>query len=230
MTIILDIFLIASILICCFSAMKKGFIKSLLELVGGFAGFIFALIFAGSLGNIISERWIGPFFDKNMTSYVSNLFEKSNAVNGETGSGFNSLLKTFGLSLDKIRSTVIGNTIDKAGDKSVNFVSATAAQKVSYIVAFILIFIGVTIACAILARVLGVIFKLPVLHQFDSLLGLAVGIISALIFGWVFSAAVYYILPMLGDTNFLGISTSSYGSTFLFKYFLDTNPLIALLG
>ena len=93
--------------------------------------------------------------------------------------------------------------------------------------AAVVIFIGVAIVVWVLKAVLTPIMRLPVLHQFDKLLGLVVGVVNAAVVLFLFVAivsAVGYLVQVGGGGDYGAL----VDKTHLFKYIYDS-PLHTIL-
>ena len=236
MLAILDIIVAAIIIFCCYRSIKKGFVKSLFGLVGGIAAFILALLYSDRLGDYINIKYISPAFEKKVTSYLTELLGGAVTASGteavlidseinNASEGFKSYIAKYGVSMDKVKDAFLNSpTVEQGREAAVNAIYSSLSQTVSRVLSFAIIFFGVLLISAVLSRIIGTVFKLPLLSQLNGLLGLVVGVAKSAIFVWIFVSLITVAFTYLQSSNVLGFGDSDLNNTIIFKYFMDFSP------
>jgi len=191
----LDILVIIIFGICILFGMWRGFIRTVL----GFANFIIAILLTNMLYPHMGRflRSIDGLFDTLTQSVKSGLgldaaiYAESQAAQLEI---INSLPipAAFRDTLIENNVPIIYNALGAVGfaDYVAGFLAGIIINIISMVIVFILIFAGLSI----LARLLNIVAKLPVINTLNKLLGAAVGAIWGLLLTWlVLGVVVIYL-------------------------------------
>ena len=234
MSVILDLILVLLIIISIVTGVRRGFVRSLINVAGAFFSWFLAIRLCRPLGTMISERWIAPVWKEAF-------LEKLGEGTGETIVNMEQLLQNVPEFFEKILGTYNTNAAEleaalqsgaTTGDlnaQAAELVITPAAQTVSIVLAFIGILVAGLLISSVLAWLISKIFKLPVLRLLDKVGGLicgaAIGAGLALLFAAAVDYATPYVAPLQPDEN--GVSPAE--STLLFKHFQHVD-LSELLG
>lgn len=200
---IFDIAALVIAFLCISSGIKKGFVKAFF----GTASFLLAII----LTFVFAD---GAFEYAKKTEIAASIYEKTavkiiEAPEETENEGF----------LDKL--------IDKKGiiekaEEAQKTVSAEIGDTVVKLLTTVLLFIAFLILLKILAYLLNMVVKLPVLRAFNKFGGLFAGVINAYILLTVFSCAV----ALIGATAMSQFITEQMTQSKAVAWFYLNNPLL----
>lgn len=109
-----------------------------------------------------------------------------------------------------------------------NFLSdypQSVSQAASYTVAFIVIYLVVHIAIVIVANVLDLISKLPLLNFANKTLGIAIGAALGFVTAWIFVIALNFAFPILTSYNSELFAENTLDKSILFDLIYNVNIL-----
>ncbi len=233
MAIILDIIIIGIVALFAFLAAKKGFMKSLLEFASLILSIVLALTIGSAAANAIFDKVVAPAVTKTITETVSTTVDStadsvSEAVLESMPKFIQNYADNKGFNHDSISDLLLSH-----GDASIETFAASAAENVVRpmvvpiisLILNIILFIVLFIALRLLSVLLNKILTFKFLGKINTTLGLifgaAKGVMIALVFVFAVSSIVYF-----SENAFLGITTETINSTFIFKYISTLNPLI----
>ncbi len=229
MSIIIDLILIIIIALCIFKGYKNGFVKTVVDLISGAAAFVFAYIFSP----IVSKIFYGMFFepiktvinDKLLTASQNNGVEAIFAEDGVL-SQLGKLIESCGLSIGELQSQT--SSLSDVKDICISIaesIAAPTATAASYVIAFILLFVIGNIAMRFISVALKLITKLPVIKSADKLLGLAVGLVTAIIFSTVYMTVIKLFVPYLTLIAPNAFAPDILDKTYVLNFLYDLNIL-----
>lgn len=240
MNIALDMLTVVVLAICVYGGLKKGFVETLMNLVGSIAALILAFMFSGTLGQMISAKWISPFFEKSVLNMLSNF--TSAPVNdaasvpiekllSEGGKAFQNLLSKFGVSGASVQQSMdsASQNLAVARENAVKAIYQPAADAISHFIAFLLIFVLVLVAVFILTKLLNGIFSLPILSGVNKMAGLAIGAFQGLLIVCGLSLLIGMAIPYAGSMGAFGVSERDIENSLIFRPIHEANPLRNLL-
>lgn len=224
MKIALDIIAVALLVLSAVIGIRKGFIKTVIGLVGMLTVFLLAYELSVPLGGVIDRKIVNPAVRKGVSSKVAE------AIGVELGEGdAEEQLKNFesevaeyvkgegGLSIVKAGK----EEIKKAAEKAKGNVVATifsAADKVSSGVSrtiSVLLLIAAGILLLFLLRlIIRPLLKAFHLRKCDATLGGILGAARGILFVLLFAFAVRLAMPMFGQT----LTREDVDKTIMFKY------------
>lgn len=239
MHFILDIVIVALCALTILVSYKRGFFKSVMSLCSGVGALLVAYTFTPKLAIIVKEKFLldkiaGGVVDtlasmakagadgaQNMVYDLSKLLENSQ---------FLTILDQYGA--DSQHITELINSANDGSHAAVEQVAYAVADPIAGTIANIAVFIGLFLAAILVLRLItwaiGIVFTLPVLRGVDKMLGLVFGVISALLFVWIFAmvadAAVQAIASVAPGT----IDASILDDSVLLKFFARYNPIEAI--
>ena len=235
MHIVLDVLVAAIVVFTVIGAVRKGFVRSLLSLVGLVLSLVLTYSFAVPFGAVIDSEVVTPMAAKSILkqSELDGVTLESPLAEfpADTARYNKKRLNLY----DGSTSTLLAEyeSVSADADATVGDYLGVALNAHSYTgmasaaLAAVVIFIGVAIVVWVLKAVLTPIMRLPVLHQFDKLLGLVVGVVNAAVVLFLFVAivsAVGYLVQVGGGGDYGAL----VDKTHLFKYIYDS-PLHTIL-
>ena len=90
---------------------------------------------------------------------------------------------------------------------------------------FFITFIVAAVGIAVLCFVLDLLSKLPVLHQINTLFGVAIGALEGLVILWI----VFIVITMLGSTGFGQSCMTMISESKILSFLYDSNILSKIL-
>ena len=121
------------------------------------------------------------------------------------------------------------NSANDGSHAAVEQVSYAVADPIAGTIASIIVFIGLFLAAILVLRLLtwaiGAIFTLPVLRGVDKTLGLAFGVVSALLFVWIFAMVAAAALDAIASVAPGTVDREILDDSILLKFFAKYNPV-----
>lgn len=220
--VILDCILVFVIIFFAIVSAKRGFLKTIIEIVGFFAAIWIAFSFSTPLANFTYET----FIENKVNESVSDKLNESKTDFKESAE---KCLPDFILNGAKMLR-VDFNSVNTSGgvDETAKSVSDTVARPVIIsIIRFIysgIIFAIVTFLVRLFARTTRIVSKIPIVGGLNRFLGGIIGIIKGLLIAFVFCFIISNIVA-LTDNGFLIFTKEAINSSSVFKYLAGFNPL-----
>ena len=154
MDYILDLIFIAIVALCIFLAVKKGFVRSLVEVVG----YLLAVVIAFSVSSFVADYVYNQVIETKLVETISTAVEQnSNDVIDKMPDYLVAILDKTNVDLDKLLSS--DNLDSQKIANQVSEVVEPLAVNIVRTIASIIIFIILIIVVSILARFLNSLFK-----------------------------------------------------------------------
>lgn len=218
MAYIIDIILAVIFAVVIIVSTKKGFFRSLFDLIGSLVAFILAKVFADSFAPAVFGSFIEPGAEKYLASSLSEAGTTDYATQIEQAidsipEGFNGLMQIMGI--DKAYILDKFSAVDLNGDNLVESIMNTVVEPLgTALVRFVLIAILAVVllfVIRILVRVLDkVISKLPVISKFNSLLGAVFGALRGVIVVAICSMLISVVAGFINNEVFIQSVDNSY--------------------
>lgn len=203
---VLDLIFVIIIAVCVIIGIKQGFVRSLL----GIASLFVSIIAAVYLYRPFIDLLYGiPAVSGVIDSIISGI---KNAILSALGSGEIQNLPPF-------LGALIGDTIT-SGNEMIAGALAEAAFSCVLVIIFIIL---VRIVIFILVKALNLVTKLPVIKQFNGLLGGVTGLLTGVMICYI--AAI--ILFVWSNANGGAWINEALASSNIAKHFFETNILIS---
>lgn len=203
---ILDLIFMLIIAVSVIIGIKQGFVRSLLGIASLFVSIIAAVY--------LYQPFIDLLYGIPVVSGVIDSIIESikNAILSALGSGTVENLPPF-------LGTFMGNKIAE-GNEMIALALAEAAFSCMLVIIFIIL---VRIAIAILVKALNLFTKLPVIKQFNGLLGGIMGLVTGIIICYI-AATVLFVWSNAANGTWVNEALASSG---IAKHFFETNALIS---
>lgn len=226
-SMVLDLAVAACVVIAVVAGVKRGFIKSVIGLVGLIAAVVLAAMLTGPLAQTIYvSAFEAPLTEAveaavaNATENVaSTLTEQVENVTAGLPEVLQALLLTDTSFGETAGEAVPSEQLTAVFMEILEPLCVTAVQ----IVVFLLLFILLLIAVKLLGGVVDKVFSsLPVIKQANGLLGGVVGAAQGLLLVFVLCFALELYMTFAGAEAF--ITREQLSQTFLVKHFIAWNP------
>ncbi len=211
MTYIVDIIIIAVFLITVIVSYKKGFFKSLFDLIGTLVAILAARIASASLAPKGFEMFIREPAKATLTNTLGTAgttdygAQVENAINSIPDS-FNGIMSFIGIDkqavLDKLAASDLaqGNLVDNIMENIVTPVGTAIIQ----FVLFVILAVVITIVLKIVVKLLDFIIKrLPVVKSLNKGLGVVIGILRGLITVLIVSMLLGTVVSFIGNETII---------------------------
>ncbi len=229
MSLILDAFVILIIFIFIFLSAKKGFVRTLIEVVGFVAAIAIAFSLSTPVAGFIYDKTIDPAVDKTIQSAVDEGNESVNtAVDALwnkmpgflTGSNFFNLSKDN--VLESVNNGVSANATELSHTISNNFLKPVVTRTISTLISVILVF-ALLLLVKFLAKHINKLFNISVVGKINKTLGAILGIFKGVSIAIVFCMVISLILSFTKN-GFLFFTYDAIESSYIFKFLIGLSP------
>ena len=230
MSIILDLIIVLIVLLFVFLSAKKGFVRTLIEVVGFIAAIVIALSLSTPIADFIYDSSIQPIVANTVKSAVS---EGGSNVNEAVDSVWNKLPafltenNFFNLSKDTISSTVSTQSNATASQLTTtidSFIKPSVSKLLSVLISVILVVMLLFIV-KILAKLVNKLFTFSVIGDINKTLGGILGLVKGAAVAVIFCMIVSLVLSF-SKNGFLIFTYDAINSSYLFKFLMGLSPFI----
>jgi uncharacterized membrane protein required for colicin V production len=221
MSVALDVIVFLIIGLTLFFVVKKGFVKSLLELLSVVCSLILAKIFAPT----VSEYFYGAFkgaIGEKIEEGFCKLLESAEA-SSKANENIAFLIEKYNLDFFNIAEP-------SGAETAVGYFAESVTGIFSYCVAYLLVFVVVLVLFKLLTPLICLIFKLPVLKTLDKTLAFVLGVVLTIIYLTVFAAVMQLLMPSLSGIYPDVFGNEVISNTYVFKYLYNLEWLDILLS
>lgn len=223
-SIILDIILVVTLILCVFEGYRKGFLKSLIGLIGK----IVSIIVSAYISLPVAQYLYNNIISKRLASIVKTALMAPNQI--EAISEFLShptisMLGSVGIALPSAEQ-LAGLGEDSAVRFFTSGPAADFLTSLIRIVLFVLLMFAFSIVVSIIIKIVGGITKLPLIGTVDKTLGLILGIAKGAIWVLILSLVIY-VLAIVVQIEL--ITTSTINNTYILDVITENNPIIKML-
>lgn len=229
---------LAIIGIGAFLGWRAGFVKTVFSLVSTIAVIIITILVSPIVTNMLKDSdTIYGGIEKKLEEIIdlSGIAENLSPEEENDPAAF-----IDGLELpDSIKETIkdsLMETMEEKKEEAANFVGDKLDSLEIYIcelltniilnaVGFFVTFLLAAAGLAMLCFVLDLLSKLPVLHQINTLAGIAMGALEGLVILWI----VFVVITMLGSTDFGQSCMAMISESKILSFLYDSNVLSKIL-
>ncbi|MBQ7864090.1 MAG: CvpA family protein [Lachnospiraceae bacterium] len=232
------IFALAIIGVFAFIGWRVGFVKSVFSLVSTIAVIIITILVSPIVSNMLkdSEKISGGIQSK--LEQVIDLSGVADNLSAEEEKDPMAFIDGLGLP-ESIKDTIkdsLTETMEEKKEEAANFVGEKLDSLEKYIcerltniilnaLGFFITFIVAAVGIAVLCFVLDLLSKLPVLHQINTVAGIAMGALEGLVILWI----VFIVITMLGSTGFGQACMTMISESKILSFLYDSNILSKFL-
>ncbi|MBQ4150846.1 MAG: CvpA family protein [Clostridia bacterium] len=202
MSIAIDIIIVAVMAATVYKAAKKGFVVSLFSLVRVLLSLAVAFFFYKELGAYFNDTFVYA----SVKPYVFDYVEAAAVENGgvitaellvsKLPAELASAVDTLGIDIKGVLGNIEGIPAAFASKLAVEISSAVAG-----VLAFAALFFATLILLAVLCFVLDIFAKLPILNGINKIFGFALGIVEAVLLGYVIAKLSLTVCSIYGAIN-----------------------------
>ena len=222
MSLIIDLILILVFIMSIISGYRKGFVRSVMNIVAFTAAFLCGWLFTPALGTYYKEHIVLDGIAGKVSEAINSVVNSGigslglDTLMAEKPDAFTDIISRFNVNIYDVekyysaRSDLLPET---AANKVSEFIADPIAAAASNILAFVTIFFAVIIVLKIATFILDLIFKLPVLNAANRVFGLLLGIVCGFLYVSVLIKIYAAVSPVIGsvfpEIYVRGISGSS---------------------
>lgn len=234
MSIILDVAVLVILFLAIFIGYKRGFIRTIINLIG----YIAAAILAHLVSLPISQFIFNTFLRSKSVELIQNAIsehaggqsvtELINTAFAAIPEKINTLAASYIGSMEEIKNNLIQSTPTTAeiAENVVDKVVAPISTMIIQTLAFIVLFIVFCIAVKLITKALKIIDKIPLIGSANAALGAVIGIVQAVVFLLIFTIVIAMIINLSGN-QLEAINNSVIDQSYVFKIIYEYNPLLS---
>lgn len=213
MNIVFDIVLIALFGFLAIRGYFKGFMKTVLGFGRLILAIIITLIFGSSFSGWIDATFVNPPIYEAVRGKIADM---ASTATGNMEAFLADITESYGNFIDT-SSLQTGAGVDGLVDSVSQSISGAISMVVSTIIGYILLFVIAFVVLTVVIFLVSKFAKLPVIHGFDKVLGLLVGVVSGLVAVSILGTVLYAlttlftpaeevggVLKFVHDLNFFG--------------------------
>ncbi len=229
MSYILDGIVILIILFFIITSSKRGFVRTLIEVVGFVAALILAFTISSPLANATYDKMIEP----SVVSAVENAANEGTqtAVDAAWGAMPKFITNNsdmFGLTQESFADKLTQSTADGITGTAISVSQNIAKPIVAKILGMIystLLVIVLLFVVKILAKIINKLFSFSIIGKLNRSLGGAIGLIKGLAIAVVFCMIISLIVSFTAN-GFLVFTRDAIDSSVIFKFLAGFSPFI----
>lgn len=226
MGILLDIGFVIIILLCVVFGYKKGFFKS----IAGFIGAVIAMFLAWVLAGLIANALYQGIFREKLIDHISAVLsndalasfpEKAAQVVVNLPGFLSNTLNNQGITSSQIEQSLqaAGNN---AAPATADLISPAVIWLLQLLLTVILFFILV-ILVRLVIKLIGNVFRLPVLRQVDGILGGLFGIFKGVVYIFLACILLQLLMPVIGNSS--EPMKQVLDNSFIYQFIFYNNPI-----
>jgi uncharacterized membrane protein required for colicin V production len=230
---ILDLIVVAIIALFVYLSAKRGFVRTVIELVGYFLAIYLSFIISGAIADFTYNKVVEPAIVENISNKISTTTNES--VDSTVDIIWEALpefvsksAENFNVSKNSVKATVAEKYTSNLDTK--DFVKTVAENSVKLIVVplikticSVILFIILMFVVKILARVLNKMFSLPLIGGLNKALGGVIGLLKGVIFATIFVLVIMFIASFT-ENGFLIFTNENIDKTIIFKILAQAIP------
>lgn len=235
MTYILDIAVLVILGLTVFFGYRRGFLQTVVQLVGCVAAFIIALSISTPAANTVFDSFVAESVETRVVESLNDVAdvpveEKLDAAIAELPKPVGALLKNNAQLQEAVDElgTSMSASVDSLAKSLVQTVVRPVVVTVLQLLIFVLAFLLLLLIAKLLVRVVKPIAKLPVIRQIDGTLGAVLGVLKGALFVCVLVSVLQLIAVAASDNG--PITQNVLDNTLLVRYIADINPLKGILS
>ena len=229
--LILDILAIALAIVFLIVGIHRGFIKSIVRLLGFAASMIASALISSPVATWLyntflhdrMELAVSEKVQQGVADAAQTLNEQIQAITESLPDFLQNLLTVFGDNAQSVSGTAQPN--DSLVPTVMDNVVAPVCTALLQIIVFLVLFLILFFVVQLLGKLLDKIFSnIPVIKQLNGLLGGALGLAEGALVVFVLCAALQLYVSLAGDGSML--SMDALEQSRVLKWFMEINPFV----
>ena len=226
MGILLDIGFVIIILLCVVFGYKKGFFKSIAGFIGAVIAMFLAWVLAGLIANALYQGIFREKLIDNISGVLSNdalasFTEKAAQVVENLPRFLSNTLNNQGITSSQIEQSLqaAGNN---AAPATADLISPAIIWLLQLLLTVVLFFI-LLILVRLVIKLIGNVFRLPVLRQVDGILGGLFGIFKGVVYIFLACIMLQLLMPVIGSSS--EPMKQVLDNSFIYQFIFYNNPI-----
>ena len=231
MSIVIDLILLAVIAFSVIVSMKRGFVRTAIELAGFVLAIVIAFTFSGPLADTTYDSAIRPgvetAIEEGITSAVGNINDINESNVDKVWDALPGFLKTnsenFGLSRETLEGDLIALDATGIEETAAGIADSVARPVISTLLKTIfavLMFLIISLVTKFLAVPINKLFSFSIIGKINSLLGGVLGAVKGAI-----GVAIISLIVSLTESGFLFFTPENLQATWIYSFFSGFLPM-----
>lgn len=225
MPIILDLIIVLIICIFVFLSAKKGFVRTLIEVIGFVAAIVVALSISAPVASFCYDTAVEPIITKTVENSINETISNTGDAVDTLWNKLPSFLTEssfINLSKNDLYSAS-SNQTDIA--VSVNSFLKPAICKILSAVISVILVVALLFVVRILAKLINKLFSFSIVGNINKTLGGILGLLKGFAVAVIFCMFVSLILSFTKN-GFLIFTYDTINSSYIFKFLMELSPFI----
>lgn len=236
MSFVIDLIIIVVAVTAILHGVAKGFIKSAMRFVSIILALILTSTFTPALASWLDEAYMNSQVSAVVENALDSIVEMGSErldfeeVLNDQPEALLSLAERFNIDISDIESYYTGALDDLTESDALaalsSEIAAPTSSTISTVCAAIIIFVGTMIVGAIVALILDLLCRLPVLKQLNRTLGALFGVANALLCAWIIANISVGLINALEAMQGSVFNESVIESSLILKLFVDAGLIL----
>lgn len=231
LSIILDAVTVAVAVLFVVIGCRRGFIKSVVRLVGFVAAIVVSAIVSAPVAQLLYDHFLyEPVqqivleqVQQGVAAAATTLNEQIMAVIGALPEGVQSLLDMYGVDVAELSGTAVSaeELVPTIMEKIITPLCVGVLQLIVFLVLFIVLFILIRLLGKLLDKIFA---SLPVIKQANGVLGGLLGFAEAVLVLFVLCFALQLYMTLTGADSLVAVEDIQ--KTYILRFVMDINPIL----
>lgn len=231
MSYILDAILVLIILITVFISAKKGFVRTLVEVVGFVAAIFIAFTFSSPIASAVYGKMVEPVIVKtveNVSTDTANTASDAVDAVWQKMPAFVTESNFLGLSKENISQQVeieTANGVTELADSVSNSFAKPVITKLLSVLISVILVVALIFVVKIAAKYINKLFSFSLIGTINKTLGGILGLVKGVALAVVFCMIITLIISFTKN-GFLIFTYDAIQSSYIFKFLAGFSPFI----
>ena len=227
---ILDILIVLIVAFYIYSCARRGFVRTVIEMIGYFLAIYLAFSFSGVIAESVYDNFVGPSIAENISDKLSLSPEADtdDKVDAIWDSLPEIVLNDAANSKNQLKNSIINNnsnvgTIESLAQKATDATVKPTVLPIIQTVATILLFFILMFVVKFIARIINKVFNLPLIGSLNKFLGGIIGGFKGAIFATIFVMIIMFVISLTKE-GFWIFTEENIDKSVLFKFLAGFSP------
>lgn len=231
MSYILDAIIVLIVLITVFLSAKKGFVRTLIEVVGIVAAIFVAFTFSSPIADTVYDKMVEPIVVKTVENVATDTADGTTAAVDAVWQkmpGFITESNFLGLSKDNVLQQVQNETstgVTALADSISNSFAKPVITKLLSVLVSVILVVVLIFVVKFLAKYINKLFSFSIIGTINKTLGGILGLVKGIALAVVFCMIITLIFSFTKN-GFLIFTYDAINSSYIFKFLVSFSPFI----
>ena len=209
-----DLLFVVVLILTASSGWRRGFVSSLMLLIGGVAGIFGAVLVARTAGPVIYNDYVG-----------ASIAEKVSATRAESGGDAAAAVQSLTFLPESIRQTLVDTMTEITGEATPHVIEVLEpiVLPLIQVILFLVVCVAVRWLFRALAWALRGCNSIPLVGSLNRLLGLVLGALTGVLNCWLLSLGLW-LAGMLANGQVEFLRSSVMGQSLIYSLLSGLNP------